>query len=783
MSLNDFELGKILGKGAFASVILVTRKVDRKIYAMKRINIAKMDQSEREGALNEIRILASLSHPNIIGYKEAFFDEMSKTLNIVMEYADDGDIDKKIKDNLKKRNLFTEETIWSWIIQILEGLKYLHDNKIMHRDLKCANLFLMKSGLLKLGDLNVSKIAKLGIAQTQTGTPYYISPEIWEEKPYDYKCDIWSVGCIIYEMCTLRPPFRGTSLKELYRNIKNGYYLPISNNYSNDIKDIISMMLIIDNKKRASAEELLNSNIIKKWVKIIKGDYNNQIREEIGNNLGKNSKVNLIKTIKVPKNLGDINRLLPKKNYNPTEEMMKNDKYEIMKETMKKGKKEFDNDNNIKKIDLRWLDEGNDRYNKNNNNIVNNNNYNNKYIYNNNDRQHTPNIGKYNYLNKYDNNMRLIKKDNENNYIKNNYNYDPRRNYDYCKKDINNNYNKDINNNYNNNYNNINNNYNNKKRYDDYYYKDLNNINNEQYNYRNNNNYRNNYEKVNQNYKDNRYVNNNIYNNQIDYKNNNYIKNDYNERFNYNKYNNNYIGNQIKNDEKNLTPNKYRYQNNERNYNNYNNNRTPNKINNNNDYNNNYNNYNYKKENYNYNKNNYQNDCNQNNRNDRYNNLYLNREKYPNNNNFNKRKANRYKYIFTDEEETSQNNNYERRNNADNLNRNDYHQYNHRNNNYKNYYNDNRNIGPRYNLYDFRYNNDNNNYNKERDNDEIKIIYQKINYNNYCQQNNFDRKRNYHYYRENGYYNYNQAMENHQNIYNNDNNDYYYKDHKRFGYY
>ena len=309
MSLNDFELGKILGKGSFASVLLVTRKQDRKIYAMKRINISKMDPKEKEGALNEIRILASLSHPNIIGYKEAFFDERSKTLNIVMEYADDGDIDKKIKDNLKKRNYFSEETIWTWIIQILEGLKYLHDNKIMHRDLKCANLFLMKNGLLKLGDLNVSKIAKLGIAQTQTGTPYYISPEIWDDQPYDYKCDIWSVGCIIYEMCTLRPPFRGTSLKDLYRNIKNGYYIPISNYYSRDIKDLVSMMLVVDYRKRASADELLNTNIVKNWIKKIKYDnFNSQLGQEIENNYSKNSKANLIQTIKIPKNLGEINK-------------------------------------------------------------------------------------------------------------------------------------------------------------------------------------------------------------------------------------------------------------------------------------------------------------------------------------------------------------------------------------------------------------------------------------------------------------------------------------------
>ena len=724
MSLNDFEFGKILGKGSFASVVLVTRKADRKIYAMKRINIAKMDQSERESALNEIRILASLSHPNIIGYKEAFFDEKSKTLNIVMEFADDGDIDKKIKDNLKKRNLFSEETIWSWIIQILEGLKYLHENNIMHRDIKCANIFLMKNGLLKLGDLNVSKIAKLGIAQTQTGTPYYISPEIWEEKPYDYKCDIWSVGCIIYEMCTLHPPFRGTSLHELYKNIKNGYYIPISN-YSNDIKDIISMMLVIDNKKRASAEQLLNTNIIKKWIRKIREDNYNFLGEEIGGNSSKNSKANLIKTIKVPKNLGEINKYLPKKRYNPSEEMMKNDNYEIMKETMKKEK----NGLNGNKMNLKWLDEDLNKINRNNIRVYENDNYknnrdNNNYNYN---RQHTPNFGKYNYLNKYDNNMRLIKKENENVNINNNYNYNQRKYNNYY----------DNKNNYNNN--------------DIYHNKKI------QNNYRDDNNHINNYENKNEYYEENRYKNNYINNNyRRNYENNNYRKNNYEVNNNYHRYHSdNYINNQYENEEKNLTPNKYRYQNYERNNinynNNYSNNKTPNKIiNKRNEYNN-YNNYNYKNENYN-------------------NNEYKRQYNYENNNrnnNFNnKKKANRYKYIFTEENETSENNNEKNDNDNDS-----YYQNNHRNNNYRNLNNDRRDIGPRYNLYDFRYNNNyNNNINKQKDNDEIKIIYQKINYNNYCQQNNFDRKRNYHYYRENGYYNYNQAMENYQNRNNFDNN-------------
>ena len=222
MSLKDFELGKELGKGAFGSVFIARRKEDSKVYAMKRVKISQLNTKERENALNEVRILASLNHQNIVGYKEAFFDEDSKTLNIVMEFADDGDLESKIQKNIKSKGVFNEVDLWKWVIQVVQGLKYLHDNKIMHRDLKCANIFLMKNGTLKLGDLNVSKIVKMGMCSTQTGTPYYASPEVWGDKPYDYKSDIWSVGCILYELCALKPPFRGQSLEQLFRNVTRG---------------------------------------------------------------------------------------------------------------------------------------------------------------------------------------------------------------------------------------------------------------------------------------------------------------------------------------------------------------------------------------------------------------------------------------------------------------------------------------------------------------------------------------------------------------------------------
>lgn len=117
--------------------------------------------------------------------------------------------------------LFILNRIWSYFIQICEGIHYLHENKILHRDIKPANCFITSEGGIKLGDFNVSKIVKNNcLVKTQIGTPYYMSPEIWKNRAYDSKCDIWSLGCILYEMASLRPPFLGNSIEELGRRIQ-----------------------------------------------------------------------------------------------------------------------------------------------------------------------------------------------------------------------------------------------------------------------------------------------------------------------------------------------------------------------------------------------------------------------------------------------------------------------------------------------------------------------------------------------------------------------------------
>jgi NIMA (never in mitosis gene a)-related kinase len=134
-----------------------------------------------------------------------------------------------------------------------QGLKCLHEKKILHRDLKCANVFITADGIYKLGDLNVSKVLKKDMAETQTGTPYYASPEVWKDKPYGPKSDMWSLGCVLYEMTALKPPFTAYDLQGLYKKVCIGVFDRIPLFYSNELASVIGLLLRIDPTKRPSA--------------------------------------------------------------------------------------------------------------------------------------------------------------------------------------------------------------------------------------------------------------------------------------------------------------------------------------------------------------------------------------------------------------------------------------------------------------------------------------------------------------------------------------------------
>ena len=320
-SADDFliisELGKvkfISGKGSFGSVYKVKRKADGEIYAMKKVLITKLNPKERDNAINEIRILASISNDNIISYKDAFYDDRSSYLSIIMEYADDCDLESKINQKIKSNTFYKENEVINIFGQILNGLKALHSRKIIHRDLKSANIFLTKNGVVKIGDLNVSKVIKMGLGYTQTGTPYYAAPEIWKDIPYDYKTDIWSLGCILYEMACLKPPFRGNNMEAVYNKIIKGKYKvykgiydPLPKFYCKELSDIVSMLLTDSPSLRPKCDKIIE--ILHKTEKFSLFIFPN-VEKDV-----EDSDFMLLNTIKMPRNIKDINKILPKSNY------------------------------------------------------------------------------------------------------------------------------------------------------------------------------------------------------------------------------------------------------------------------------------------------------------------------------------------------------------------------------------------------------------------------------------------------------------------------------------
>ena len=163
-------------------------------------------------------------------------------LNIVMVYCDGGDIYTKIK-SAKGKN-FPENTIVDWLVQMALALLYLHERKILHRDMKTQNIFL-KNGKIRLGDFGIAKVldSTRDFANTCIGTPYYMSPELFKNQPYSYKSDVWALGCVLYEMCNLRHAFDAQSINGLAVKILRGSFPPINSCYSKSLRDLIGKML------------------------------------------------------------------------------------------------------------------------------------------------------------------------------------------------------------------------------------------------------------------------------------------------------------------------------------------------------------------------------------------------------------------------------------------------------------------------------------------------------------------------------------------------------------
>ena len=170
-----------------------------------------MDEKSRALCLREADLLLRIQHEHIVQLLDVFLH--ANELFMVMEYADIGDMDRLIADMRQKCLRFTEEDMWRFVYCIASGLAYLHSQRMMHRDIKPANIYVSKNGEVKVGDLGLGRVLDhhQDKAASVVGTPYYMSPELISEEPYSYKTDIWSLGCLVYEMAQLKVPFEGTS--------------------------------------------------------------------------------------------------------------------------------------------------------------------------------------------------------------------------------------------------------------------------------------------------------------------------------------------------------------------------------------------------------------------------------------------------------------------------------------------------------------------------------------------------------------------------------------------
>lgn len=267
-TLQDYEVISVIGNGAFGTCFKVRDKESGHLYAWKGMDYDELSESQKESLISEIRVLRQLQHPNIVQYYHHLVNYEAKSIFIVMECCEGGDLSQLIAKAKAENKRFEERYIWRVLFQICRALQVCHnkirEGTILHRDIKPANIFLDMEGNAKLGDFGLARMLRRNesFAETFVGTPYYMSPEIVKGSKYDRKSDVWAVGCLIYEMCCLRPPFKGKEFTQLSANISNGKFSSIPDIYSKDLQEIIAFMLEVEHEQRPSIEVISRHPIL-----------------------------------------------------------------------------------------------------------------------------------------------------------------------------------------------------------------------------------------------------------------------------------------------------------------------------------------------------------------------------------------------------------------------------------------------------------------------------------------------------------------------------------------